>query len=157
MGNQENIFDKLGISFNTTTALDLANNVPKQNYAINPDIQKSINESLKAVSEANRKREEREDEKLVALKAIEQNTANLADIVHMIQKSNEKQDDVIALLTEIFSISKATTLEEADNKYRTIINKVTSFTEDIETIQKTTLIAGTVYNLVLHGIKLVGG
>ncbi|MDD3271713.1 MAG: hypothetical protein PHR04_06425 [Syntrophomonadaceae bacterium] len=87
MGNQENIFDKLGVNFKTTTALDLVNNVPKQNFDINPDIQKSINESLKVVSEVNRKREEREDEKLVALKAIEQNTANLADIVHMIQKA----------------------------------------------------------------------
>ena len=87
MGNQENIFDKLGVNFKTITALDLVNNVPKQNFDINPDIQKSINESLKVVSEVNRKREEREDEKLVALKAIEQNTANLADIVHMIQKA----------------------------------------------------------------------
>ena len=105
--------------------------------------------------------EHREEEKMYweqsinLLKSIELNTANLAMIVDLINKNNEKQDEIIAILSEVLEIAKAKNKEEADNLYRKTMNKVITFTKDVEAIQKLSVFAGTMYTLVINNIDKI--
>jgi lipoate synthase len=51
------------------------------------------------------------------LQAIEKNTANLQVIVDLIHTSNENQDEIIELLSEIQSMAKAKDKDEAGTIY----------------------------------------
>lgn len=95
------------------------------------------------------------EESLNLLKLIESNTANLAMLVDLISKNNENQDEIIGILSEVLEIAKAKNKEEADNLYRKIMKKATTFTKDVEAIQKLTVFAGTVYKLVLNNIDKI--
>lgn len=105
--------------------------------------------------------EHREEEKVYwqqsieLLKSIELNTANLAMIVDLINKNNENQDEIIGILSEVLEIAKAKNKEEADNLYRKIMKKATTFTKDVEAIQKLTVFAGTMYTLVINNLDKI--
>ena len=61
---------------------------------------------------------------LQILESINQNTANLYTIVELINKSSEQQDEIVSLLVEILSISKAQTKKEASNWYRKSMDRI---------------------------------
>jgi hypothetical protein len=84
------------------------------------------------------------------LNTIATNTANLSTIAELIHKNNKNQDEIIQLLTECLSLSKAETREEADSKYRQLMNRITQTVQDIETIQTITGFLNTVYSGVIN-------
>ncbi|MDU0332092.1 hypothetical protein RW092_18100 [Paenibacillus sp. 3LSP] len=85
---------------------------------------------------------------LNALQGIEKNTGGIAEIVKLVHLSNEKQDQVIELLTEIMSISAAKTKEEAQNKFSKALNKINNLGATVESIQTLIGLLNTVYNSV---------
>lgn len=95
------------------------------------------------------------EKSLMILNEIQENTANLAMIVDLINKNNKNQDEIISILSEVLEIAKAKNKEEADNSYRKIMNKVITFTKDVEAIQKLSVFAGTMYTLVINNIDKV--
>lgn len=95
------------------------------------------------------------EQSLMILNEIQVNTANLATIVDLINKNNEKQDEIIGILSEVLEIAKVKNREEADNLYRKIMNKIVTFTKDVEAIQKLSVFAGTVYTLVINNIDKI--
>lgn len=110
------------------------------------DFQKQMKEiqRLKAVE-----REREEDYKqqvLDALLGIEKNTANIAQLVTLIQSNNDKQDEIIQLLKEVFEMGKAQNLEEAESKYRQIMRKISNFEGDVATLQSLTGFANTTFS-----------
>lgn len=88
-----------------------------------------------------------------SLQAIEQNTANLYTLVDLISKSNEQQDELIEIITEILSIAKAKSREEAQSAFRKVMGKITQTVQDAETLGKIAGFATTVWNLTQTMIK----
>lgn len=82
------------------------------------------------------------------LKAIEENTANLRVLVDLIHNSNENQNEIISLLSEIQTMAKAKSSEEAGSVYKRVMSKLAGTIEDAETLQKLVAYAGTIYGIV---------
>ncbi|MGU9969902.1 hypothetical protein [Bacillus sp. N1(2025)] len=66
------------------------------------------------------------------------------------RKNNDKQEQTFALIVEILEIMKSETNEEVVSKYQKIINKISQFTGDVETMKSLYSISGTIYNIVLN-------
>lgn len=90
-----------------------------------------------------------EERSLEVLKSIEENTANLSSIVDLINHSNENQDQIIEIFTDILSIAKAKNKEEADGLFKNVSEKITSTTDTVDAIIKLTGWATTVYKIVV--------
>lgn len=95
------------------------------------------------------KTEEYQKRSLEVLKSIEENTANLSSIVDLINHSNENQDQIIEIFTDILSIAKAKNKEEADGLFKNVSEKITSTTDTVDAIIKLTGWATTVYKIVV--------
>lgn len=95
------------------------------------------------------KTEEYQKRSLEVLKSIEENTANLSSIVDLINHSNENQDQIIEIFTDILSIAKAKNKEEADSLFKNVSEKITSTTDTVDAIIKLTGWATTVYKIVV--------
>ena len=85
---------------------------------------------------------------LQILESINQNTANLYTIVELINKSSEQQDEIVSLLVEILSISKAQTKKEASNWYRKSMDRINQTIKDGETLMKVVSFATSVYTAI---------
>jgi hypothetical protein len=99
------------------------------------------------------KTEQYQVESLRILESINQNTANLYTIIELINKSNEQQDEIITLLTDILAISKAQTKEEASNWYRKAMDKINQTIKDGETLAKVVSFATSVYMAIQPLLK----
>ncbi len=108
----------------------------------------STRELNAAVEEAAEAREAYKNEILRSLHAIESNTANLYTIVDLINKSNEQQDELIAILVEILSIAKAKSKEDAASAFAKVMAKITQVVKDGETLAKVAGYAMAVYQMV---------
>ncbi|MES9666457.1 hypothetical protein [Bacillus nitratireducens] len=107
-----------------------------------------ISESLQEeLAEHHREKEEYKQSVLKTLQSIEQNTGNLYQIVQLLNTQADKQDTIIELLTEVLAISTSATKEEAEGKYRTVMKKIITVTDDVETIQKLTGFAQMVFQM----------
>lgn len=93
--------------------------------------------------------QEYQQKSLEVLQSINKNTANLYTIVELISRSNDKQDELIALMTEVFSLAKAKSKEEADTMFKKIIGKINDTADSVDSILKIVGWATTVYNMVL--------
>ena len=106
-------------------------------------------------SDARARRQEDEtyqNEILSKLSAIESNTANLYVLVELISRSTEKQDELIAIVTEIFAIAKSKDKEQAKSAYQKVMGRVEQSATDMKTIAELTGFATVVYEVVKHMI-----
>ena len=111
-------------------------------------------EHKEAIEEAYRQ------ETVRSLSAIEQNTANLYTLVDLISKSNEQQEELIEIITEVLSIAKAKTKEEAESKFRKVMNRITKTVEDVDALGKIATFATTVWILaqpIIEKLPHIGG
>ena len=95
------------------------------------------------------KTQEYQQKSLEVLQSINENTANLYTMVELINQNNEKQDELIALMTEILSLAKAKNKSEADSLFKKIMGKINDTADSAETMIKIVGWATTVYNMVL--------
>ena len=95
------------------------------------------------------KTQEYQKKSLEILQSINENTANLYTMVELISQSNEKQDELISLMTEILSLAKAKNKEEADTLFKKIMSKINDTADSVESMIKIVGWATTVYNMVL--------
>ena len=95
------------------------------------------------------KTQEYQQKSLEVLQSINENTANLYTMVELINQNNEKQDELIALMTEILSLAKAKNKSEADSLFKKIMGKINDTADSVETMIKIVGWATTVYNMVL--------
>lgn len=84
------------------------------------------------------------DESISLLKNIEANTANLTTLVNLISSNNDKQDEIINIITELFSLAKETDKDEALSKYRKVMKKINEFSGDADTLLKLSSYGGTI-------------
>ncbi|MGF9853147.1 hypothetical protein ABHN09_16525 [Bacillus paramobilis] len=106
-----------------------------------------LNEIVTLQKEKEHQTEQYNQSVLQTLEKIEQNTGNLYQIVQLLNTQTDKQDTIIELLTEVLAISTSATKEEAEGKYRTVMKKITTVTEDVETIQKLTGFAQMIFQM----------
>jgi len=97
--------------------------------------------------EEQRKMNANQQESLRVLQNIEENTANLYNIVDLIQKSHEQQDEIISIITEILTIATAKNKEEAQSMYRKVMDRITQTIDDVETLAKIAGYAAIVWAL----------
>lgn len=64
---------------------------------------------------------------LEVLKKIEMNTAYLKDIVELLDTSNEHQKELSDMVHSILSIAKSPDKEEAQTRYRSVMQKIGDF------------------------------
>lgn len=95
------------------------------------------------------KTQEYQQKSLEVLQSINENTANLYTMVELISKSNDKQDELISLMTEVLSLAKAKSKEEADTLFKKIMSKINDTADSVDSIIKIVGWATTVYNMVL--------
>lgn len=156
MADNENI-RKLGDLDNAIINKDLMQrflDYSMEKSIIDPGINQVLNEHdalFNKIRKAQMNREKYAKDVLDTLKNIESNTANLTTIVNLIHNNNEKQNEIVEIITELLNLAKENNKAETESKFRKIMNKITTFTEDIETIVTLMSFAMTVYN-VLKGL-----
>ncbi|MFJ7680434.1 hypothetical protein ACIQXQ_20685 [Peribacillus sp. NPDC097198] len=105
-----------------------------------------------AVEDYLKDQEERQQEEadykkslLNSIQGIERNTALLMEMTHLLQKSNDKQDETFELMVEILEIMKSKDQDEANSKFMNVIEKIKTFTDNASTVQSLIGMASTVY------------
>lgn len=94
------------------------------------------------------KTQEYQKKSLEVLQSINENTANLYTMVELINKNNEKQDELIELFTEILSLAKVKSKADADTLFKKIMGKINDTTDNVDTMIKLVGWATAVYNMV---------
>ena len=95
------------------------------------------------------KSQEYQQQSLEMLKSINQNTANLYTLVDLISKSNEQQDEVIEIVSEILAIAKAKEKKEAESLLKKAMTKINDSVETADSIVKLVGWATTINNMVI--------
>lgn len=95
------------------------------------------------------KTEEYQAKSLEILQSINANTANLYTLVDLISKSNEKQDEILEIITEILAIAKAKEKKEADSLFKRVMTKINDTVETADSVVKIVGWATTIYNMVV--------
>ncbi|MEH7122126.1 hypothetical protein V7127_02655 [Bacillus sp. JJ1773] len=128
-------------------------NVSSQVKFVNPmdeqmkRITKLHNDQMKAVQEAQKRKNDYDQEVLQTLKEIKHNTAGLSEVISLLAKNNDNQEKIAEYLKEAIDIAASQTQEEAESKWRKVMNRATDVTTDVETIQKLHGFANTIMAL----------
>lgn len=120
----------------------------------NMDVVKLQAEQAALLTERRVKEEEHKAEMLKTLKNIEANTVGLNEIIPLLSGNLEKQEEVLDYLKEALAISASRDPKEAEGKYREMMSKASQLKTDIETVNKLSGFARTIYDLYL---KMYGG
>lgn len=98
------------------------------------------------------KTQEYQQRSLEMLESINKNTANLYSIIELIKDSNEKQDEMISLITEILTLAKAKDKKEAETLYQKIFSKINAEVKNVDAIIKLIGWATSVYQLIVSNL-----
>lgn len=93
--------------------------------------------------------QEYQQQSLEMLKSINQNTANLYTLVDLISKSNDQQDKIIEIVSEILAIAKAKDKKEAESFLKRAMSKINDTVESTESIIKLAEWATTIYRMIV--------
>ena len=93
--------------------------------------------------------EEYQKQSLEMLKSINQNTANLYTLVDLISKSNDKQDEMLEIISEILAIAKAKDKKEAESFLKKAMTKINGSVETADSLVKLVGWATAIYNMVV--------
>lgn len=96
------------------------------------------------------KTQEYQQQSLEMLKSINQNTANLYTLVDLISKSNDKQDEMLDIISEILAIAKAKDKKEAESFLKKAMTKINGSVETADSIVKLVGWATAIYNMVVN-------
>lgn len=145
--DSKEIFEKIN-SFNSANKpMPLHNPIHPTNMGIDTSyLDKSLEEIYRNREETEKRETEYRESVVNALQGIEKNTALLTEMTILLQKSNDKQDEMFQLMIEILGIMKSSNEEEAESKFTTVMKKITTFTENASTMQSLISMAQTVYN-----------
>ncbi|MFJ8268518.1 hypothetical protein [Peribacillus asahii] len=122
------------------------NELPKQRIqysSYNPDLERMLG-GAREKAEA---KEQREIESVALLRSINENTKGLDSVVDLLKNMSAQQEEVLELLKEVLAISASETEEVAEGKYRSVMKKITSTVEDVNTMQTLLGFAKTIYTM----------
>jgi len=105
--------------------------------------------TLEMIAEEKEEAEKRETEYresvVKALQGIEKNTALLTEMTVLMQKNNDKQEQIFELITEILSIMKSKDKEEAESKFTAVMKKIAAVSDGVNGVSSLFTMAQTVY------------
>ncbi|TYS87501.1 hypothetical protein [Rossellomorea aquimaris] len=78
--------------------------------------------------------EQREIEMHEMTKQIAENTSHLPDMVGLIRKGNEVNEEILELYKEMMNVTKAQTVEEAESVIKKVVSKAQDTNDAIETM-----------------------
>ncbi|MCY7563824.1 hypothetical protein ABEX69_06890 [Bacillus safensis] len=112
--------------------------------------QMALERKKKEEKEVQQEKEEKEyrEQMLLLLAGIEKNTAILKEISFLVRENNSKQEETFALVVEMLEVLKSTNQEEALSKYRKIMNKISEFNGDTETVKTLYNVGSTIFSMV---------
>lgn len=101
------------------------------------------------IAKKEREKLEHEQAKLATLKSIDKNTGEagnlMKEIASLLQDNNEKQDEIIKLIADIAEIRDSNSQEEADSKWKTVVDNINTVTDSVSTAQTLYGMAMTAY------------
>jgi hypothetical protein len=127
-------------------------NLPKINVKLNTDILSSVQpvpitanlnmeKMIESVNESKRmerlKQQEKEERELQLLEIVQQimkNTAYLPEMVGLIRKNNEVNEEMLELYKEMTNVLKAQTEEEAEGIFTSVIERAKNTKDAIDAI-----------------------
>ena len=112
-----------------------------------PDFSDLIGETLPAEKHVENI-EKYQAQSVELLKDIRENTATLHALVELINKSNENQDQIISVITNIFEIAKAKSKEEAEINFKKAMEIINASVNSAESIGKLAGWAIAIFNIV---------
>ncbi|MER3125597.1 hypothetical protein ABQG68_09295 [Bacillus pumilus] len=134
---------------------------PKNKFALDvpkPDLsqiekvrdQLALQNQQRVEKEKQQEKDEKEyrEQMLLLLAGIEKNTAILKEISFLVRENNSKQEETFALVVEMLEVLKSTNQEEALSKYRKIMNKISEFNGDTETVKTLYNVGSTIFSMV---------
>lgn len=110
---------------------------------------RKINEFTEVMYSKQFKEEEYKEAVLQTLQGIESNTASIVSIIDLLQYNNDKQDEIINLLTDILNVGTAVTQKEAETRYKKALKKINDLGGSVRSIQTLVGVLTTVYNAVI--------
>lgn len=110
------------------------------------DLKKSMDELHEFQQQEKQREKEYKESVLNALLGIEKNTALLTEMTLLLQKSNDRQDEVFAIIVEVLEILKSSSQEEADSRFAKVMGKITTFKENVSTMQSLYGLASAAFN-----------
>lgn len=113
------------------------------------EMQRKINEFTEVMYSKQLKEEEYKEAVLQTLQGIESNTASIVSIIDLLQYNNDKQDEIIILLTDILNVGTAVTQKEAETRYKKALKKINDLGGSVRSIQTLVGVLTTVYNAVI--------
>lgn len=117
---------------------------------ISPELEAALEEQWKEKELEKQRVIDYQNESLELLRSINENTKGLDVVVELLKTNNKQQEEVLGLITEILAISIGDTEEVVESTYRSVMNKITSTVEDVETIQTLLGFAKTIYFLATN-------
>ncbi|MFU0784287.1 hypothetical protein [Clostridium sp.] len=108
----------------------------------------TMEDSRNALTEAIAQKEQYNEDRLHTLKKIEGNTANLTILLKLIQSSNDKQGEIIEIVSELLALAKEEDKEVIESRYRKIMNKIPCLIKDVNTIETLTSLATSVLHIL---------
>jgi Zn-dependent M32 family carboxypeptidase len=139
---------------NKLRSMDLGNmkkDLPKLDFSIENipnQVMSQLSQSMSIVAHSHEMKMQYDQEVLKTLKNIERNTAGLNDVIPLLVRSVENQETIAELLKESIDIAASKTKEEAESKWRKVMDKANQLTADFETIKAIQGFATTVMELV---------
>jgi predicted house-cleaning NTP pyrophosphatase (Maf/HAM1 superfamily) len=117
---------------------------------INRQLQENIQDIDPIIPEGYfKKTQEYQEESLEMLKSINTNTANLYTLVDLISNANDKQDELIGLISEILTIAKAKDKEEAESLFKKVMGKINETVKSADSMIKIMGWATSIYSMVI--------
>ena len=107
----------------------------KPSFQIDRRLAAGLEQSARMVNRTLEEQRAREEEVLERLRSIDNNTAQLSTMVHLLQTSNENSETIIFLLTEIMRIGALKTPEEVESKYKQVVKKISDTVQDAQNMQ----------------------
>lgn len=131
--------------------------LPKLNYPptdlshikkINEQIASERQQKEQAIKQREKDEKEYREQTLQLLSGIERNTAILHEISLLMRTSNEKQDEIFTLIVEMLEVLKSANQEEAVSKYRKIMDKISKFKGDTDTIKSLYSVGSAILTMI---------
>lgn len=117
---------------------------------INRQLQENIQDIDPIIPEGYfKKTQEYQEESLEMLKSINTNTANLYTLVDLISNANDKQDELIGLISKILTIAKAKDKEEAESLFKKVMGKINETVKSADSMIKIMGWATSIYSMVI--------
>lgn len=119
----------------------VTHNVPNNHKKLEEAIRRKQDE----LKEREKRRNEYEQKNIELLTEMNDSLKNIDDIVYLLSKSVDHQEETLELLTEIFSIGTAPDKEIALSRFQKVYDKINTINEHAETFKNFMGLATQVY------------